>query len=101
MITRHSNHEPHAYRPSSKPGGAGAPRLSTLDLNLLLIFDVLYSERSVTRAGNRLGLTQSAVSHALGRLRERLGDDLFVRTPDGMVPTARARAVAPQVHASL
>src|ERR1700744_2582643 len=72
-----------------------------LDLNLLRVFDVLREERSVTRAGARLGLTQSAVSHALNRLRYTLEDDLFVRGPAGMQPTPRAVEMGPQVHAAL
>ena len=71
------------------------------DLNLLRVFDVLLEERSVTRAGARLGLTQSAVSHALNRLRYMLGDELFVRGPAGMQPTPRAVEMGPQVHAAL
>jgi DNA-binding transcriptional LysR family regulator len=72
-----------------------------LDLNLLRVFDVLLEERSVTRAGARLGLTQSAVSHALNRLRYVLEDELFVRGPAGMQPTPRAVEMGPQVHAAL
>jgi DNA-binding transcriptional LysR family regulator len=72
-----------------------------LDLNLLRVLDVLLEERSVTRAGGRLGLSQSAVSHALNRLRYALNDDLFVRGPNGMQPTARAAAMGPQVRAAL
>lgn len=73
----------------------------TMDLNLLRVFDVLLEERSVTRAGARLGLTQSAVSHALNRLRYGLEDELFVRGPTGMQPTPRAVEMGPQVHAAL
>ncbi|THD58723.1 LysR family transcriptional regulator [Phenylobacterium sp.] len=76
-------------------------RPSSLDLNLLRVFDVLLEERSVTRAGARLGLTQSAVSHALNRLRYMLNDELFVRGPAGMQPTPRAVEMGPQVHAAL
>jgi DNA-binding transcriptional LysR family regulator len=72
-----------------------------LDLNLLRVLDVLLEERSVTRAGGRLGLSQSAVSHALNRLRYALNDELFVRGPNGMQPTARATAMGPQVRAAL
>lgn len=72
-----------------------------LDLNLLRVFDVLLEERSVTRAGARLGLTQSAVSHALNRLRYMLSDELFLRGPGGMQPTPRAVEMGPQVHAAL
>jgi DNA-binding transcriptional LysR family regulator len=71
------------------------------DLNLLRVFDVLLEERSVTRTGARLGLTQSAVSHALNRLRYMLNDDLFVRGSNGMQPTPRAVEMGPQVHAAL
>lgn len=72
-----------------------------LDLNLLRVFDAMAEETSVTRAGARLGLTQSAVSHALGRLRRLLDDELFVRGPDGMRPTARALEIAPRVRQGL
>ena len=74
---------------------------SNLDLNLLRVFGALAEEGSVTRAGARLGLTQSAVSHALGRLRYALQDDLFVRGPDGMRPTARAQEIAPRLSEGL
>jgi DNA-binding transcriptional LysR family regulator len=73
----------------------------TLDLNLLRVFDALADEGSVTRAGRRLGLTQSAVSHALNRLRFALNDELFVRGPDGMHPTARAGEIRPGVKRAL
>ena len=75
--------------------------LNTLDLNLLRVFAALVEERSVLRAGLRVGLSQSAVSHALARLREILGDDLFVRTAAGMQPTARALAMATPVREAL
>ena len=101
MVSRHAGHEWDASRASSTPPKITAPRLTSFDLNLLLVFDAIYAERSATRAGQRLGLSQSAVSHALNRLRERLGDELFVKGSDGMIPTARARSVAPRVHASL
>jgi DNA-binding transcriptional LysR family regulator len=68
------------------------------DLNLLRIFDLLYEERSVSRAARRLSLTQSAVSHALARLREMLGDPLFTRGAGGLRPTARAEELAPQLR---
>src|SRR5437868_1869824 len=73
----------------------------TLDLNLLRVFDTLIDERSVTRAGERLGLTQSAISHALNRLRFMLNDDLFVRVADGMRPTPRASEIAPRLREGL
>jgi DNA-binding transcriptional LysR family regulator len=68
--------------------------LSAFDLNLLNVFDALMRERSVTRAGASIGLSQPAVSHALSRLRHLLGDELFVRTPTGMAPTPRAEMLA-------
>jgi hypothetical protein len=60
-----------------------------IDLNLLRVFEILYDERNVTRAAARLFLTQSAVSHALARLRDVLGDPLFMRIPSGLQPTER------------
>jgi DNA-binding transcriptional LysR family regulator len=74
---------------------------NNLDLNLLRIFDALLDERSVTRAGARLGMTQSAVSHALNRLRHTLGDELFLRTSTGMRPTARALEMGAAVRSAL
>ena len=74
---------------------------NALDLNLLRVFDALVEERSVTRAGDRLGLTQSAISHALNRLRYVLEDELFVRGPDGMQPTPRATEMAPRLRQGL
>ncbi len=72
-----------------------------IDLNLLRVFNVVYEERNLLRAAKRLNLSQSAISHALGRLRESLGDDLFVRTGNGMQPTARANAMAAPLHSAL
>src|SRR5260370_18637224 len=72
-----------------------------LDLNLLRVFEALIEERSATRAGSRLGLTQSAISHALNRLRYVLKDELFVRGPDGMQPTERAAEIAPRLRQGL
>src|SRR5258707_521485 len=71
------------------------------DLNLLIVFDAVMQERSVTRAGSRIGLSQPAMSHALNRLRYMLKDELFVRTPEGMVPTPRAEALAPPLRNAL
>jgi len=75
--------------------------LRTLDLNLLLVFDALLAERNVTRAGERVGLSQPAVSRALGRLRHYFGDPLFVRNRGTMEPTARAMALALPVRRGL
>src|ERR1700752_248589 len=68
--------------------------LSRIDLNLLVLFHVVYEERNVTRAAERLSLTPSAVSHGLGRLRRLLNDPLFLKTPKGVVPTDRAMQLA-------
>jgi DNA-binding transcriptional LysR family regulator len=75
--------------------------LGGIDLNLLVALDALLAERSVTRAALRIGLSQSAMSHALSRIRELLGDAVLVRTADGMVPTARAARVGPAVRRAL
>jgi len=68
--------------------------ITQTDLNLLTALDVLLEERNVTRAADRLGLTQSAVSRILGRLRVTFGDPLFVRTSRGLTPTERATEIA-------
>src|SRR5438552_7012985 len=75
--------------------------IRAVDLNLLKAFDALISERAVTRAAGRIGLSQPAMSHALSRLRGLFADDLFVRTPTGMEPTARAREIAPLVSGAI
>ena len=75
--------------------------ITGFDLNLLKAFEALHAERHVTRAGQRIGLSQSAMSGALTRLRELFGDELFVRSPAGMQPTPRATDVAGPVSAAL
>ena len=72
--------------------------LAGIDLNLLLVLDALLATGSATRAAERLSVSQSAVSHALSRLRQSLSDPLLVRTPHGLVPTPRAEALAPTLH---
>jgi DNA-binding transcriptional LysR family regulator len=72
--------------------------LAGIDLNLLVVLDALLSAGGATRAAARLSLSQSTVSHALGRLRQALGDPLLVRTPRGLVPTPRAEALQPTLH---
>jgi DNA-binding transcriptional LysR family regulator len=73
--------------------------LKAVDLNLVLALDALLAERHVTRAAARLGVSQSAASHALGRLRALFDDPLLVRGPRGtMMPTPRAEVLAPAVH---
>lgn len=66
-----------------------------VDLNLFVILDALIRHRSVSRAAESLGMSQSAVSHALARLRRHFGDPLFLKTREGVAPTARALALAP------
>jgi DNA-binding transcriptional LysR family regulator len=68
--------------------------LATLDLNLLRVFDAVARERHVTRAAEKLNLSQPAVSNALARLRHALGDELFLRKPGGVEPTALAVSLA-------
>ena len=75
--------------------------LSRLDLNLLVAFDALLTERSVTRAAARIGLGQSAMSHNLARLRTLFGDELLTRGAEGMRPTPRALALADPVRVTL
>jgi len=67
--------------------------LGNIDFNLLKVLDALVTERNVTRAGKRLGRSQPAVSNALQRLRQMLGDDLLVRGPSGFLLTPRAEAI--------
>ncbi len=76
-------------------------RLDRVDLNLLVIFDVIYTERNLTRAAELLCLSQPGVSNALARLRKTLNDDLFVRTPKGMMPTPVADNIIVAVRESL
>src|SRR6201990_1662074 len=78
-----------------------AMKLGAIDLNLLVVFDAVMRERNVTRAGQRLALSQPAMSHALPRPRHMLKDKLFVRSPKGMVPTPRAEQLALPVRAAL
>ncbi len=72
-----------------------------LDLNLLVVFDAVMQERNVTRAANKLNMTQPAISHALARLRTALRDELFIRTPEGMEPTPFADRLAGPVRTAL
>ncbi|WP_176509256.1 MULTISPECIES: LysR family transcriptional regulator [Pseudomonas] len=68
--------------------------LNDVDLNLLRVFQAIMEERSLTLAAGRLAITQPAVSYALGRLRKLFDDALFVRTPEGMMPTQTAERIA-------
>jgi DNA-binding transcriptional LysR family regulator len=75
--------------------------LRSVDLNLLVVFDALMAERNVTRAAERNGLSQPAVSKALNRLRFMFDDPLFVRRDRAMEPTSRARELAGPIHGAL
>ena len=72
--------------------------VSEIDLNLLRAFDAIATEGSVTVAGERIGLSQPAMSNALARLRALFDDPLFVRTPRGMRPTPFAQQLAQPVR---
>jgi DNA-binding transcriptional LysR family regulator len=72
-------------------GGTGLDRLASVNLNLLVPLLALLEERSVTRAAERVGLSQPAMSHALTRMRRLLGDDLVVRQGAGLTLTPRGR----------
>lgn len=74
---------------------------AAFDLNLLRIFNALMRERSATRAGEQVGLSQPAVSAALNRLRDLLDDKLFVRQGNEMIPTPRAETLAPGIQDAL
>jgi DNA-binding transcriptional LysR family regulator len=76
-------------------------KLRQLDFSLLLVFQEVYRSRRSTAAAARLGLSQPAISHSLGRLRHVLEDRLFVRGPNGLRPTSRAAELAPKVDAIL
>ncbi|AAY92297.1 LysR family transcriptional regulator [Pseudomonas protegens] len=75
--------------------------LSRLDLNLFRVFEVVYQERNLTRAASVLHLSQSAISHALARLRAQLDDPLFVREGYGVAPTPLAKQLAPGIQDAL
>lgn len=73
----------------------------TLDLNLLRVFDAIMTEQNLTRASNLLAMTQPAVSNALKRLRDTLGDELVIRTAHGVRPTSRAEELWPTIRKAL
>ena len=75
--------------------------LNKVDLNLFVVFDAIYTEANLTRAGQIIGITQPAVSNALARLRESFNDPLFVRTAQGMVPTPMAQNIISPVRSAL
>jgi len=78
-----------------------ATNLRSLDLNLLTVFEAVFETGSITRAADRLALSQSATSHALSRLRDTCRDDLFVRVGQGIVPTPVAQRIFPDIKRSL
>ena len=80
---------------------ATALNFRTLDLNLLRVFDVVMAERNLTRAAERLSITQPAVSNALKRLKDSVGEDLLTRVSSGVKPTPRAEALWPEVRTAL
>lgn len=75
--------------------------LRSMDLNLLLVFDSVYAERSISKAAGRLNLSQPAVSNAMGRLRDAVGDQLFFREGNSMMPTTRAKMLRDPVRQAL
>lgn len=80
---------------------AGMLNLRDVDLNLLVVFQEILREKRIAAVAQRLGLSQPAVSNALARLRQTFDDELFVRTPRGMMPTARAEQLAEPVAMAL
>ena len=75
--------------------------LTEVDLNQLVLFQQLMVERRVSKVAENLGLTQPAVSNTLAKLRRQFGDDLFVRTPKGMMPTPFAEQLAEPIGQAL
>lgn len=75
--------------------------LRSIDLNLLTVFDAIMTEGKLSKAGERLGMTQPAVSGALARLRLTFGDELFLRTRHGMLPTPRAQSLIKPIREAL
>lgn len=78
-----------------------APNFRTLDLNLLRVFDQVMAERNLTRAARNLAMTQPAVSNALNRLRDAVGDKLVARSGYGVEPTQRALSLWPAISDAL
>ena len=76
-------------------------KISNFDLNLFVILNAIYTEGSLTKAAEVVGITQPAVSNALSRLREKFNDDLFVRTGSGMVPTQKTENIINDIQSAL
>ena len=75
--------------------------LNSVDLNLLVVFEALLDERNVTRAAERVARAQPSVSNALNRLRYLFKDELFIRTPNGMIPTSKALELEQPIREAL
>jgi len=86
---------------TNRSGAHTEMNLNKVDLNLFIVFDAIYTEANLTRAGQIVGITQPAVSNALARLRETFNDPLFVRTAQGMVPTPMAQNIIGPVRNAL
>tara|TARA_B100001778_G_scaffold112527_1_gene92169 strand:+ start:84 stop:986 length:903 start_codon:yes stop_codon:yes gene_type:complete len=76
-------------------------KISSFDLNLFVILNAIYTEGSLTKAAQVVGITQPAVSNALSRLRDKFNDDLFVRTGSGMVPTQKTENMIADIQNAL
>jgi DNA-binding transcriptional LysR family regulator len=76
-------------------------QIRMIDLNLFRVFDAMMQHRNVREASRKLSVTPSAVSHALRRLRQSIGDELFIQTESGMQPTQRALGLASAVREGL
>src|SRR5262245_43033376 len=96
-------HSSPIYDPLIRTTSRSTPgmNLNKVDLNLFIVFDAIYTEANLTRAGQIVGITQPAVSNALARLRETFNDPLFVRTAQGMVPTPMAQNIIGPVRNAL
>ena len=75
-------------------------KISTFDLNLFVVLNAIYTEGSLTKAAEVVGITQPAVSNALARLREKFDDELFIRTGSGMTPTQKTENIILDVKKS-
>ena len=76
-------------------------KIKDTDLNLFIAFDVIYTEKNLTKSGQVLGITQPAVSNALARLRDLFNDELFIRTSRGMIPTPVANQLIGDIRNAL
>lgn len=93
--------EPGHSPPLSSDSGSAMHQLRNIDLNLLVIFQVIFEERNLGKACKKIHLSQPAISHSLARLRASLNDPLFVRTKSGMIPTHFSRQIYPYILKSM